>query len=103
MGRILGLKSQNEEVVVFNVEMPHNDALRLGGNLEKIHIFSENNFKDKTRLVQRGKRESTKYFLLPRNFRKGIFPCNDVKCLKIETQNKHIFIFKLNKIFNFDK
>ena len=97
MGRILGLKSQNDEKVVVNLELTQNEALRLRGNMEDIHIFSENNLEDLTRLVQRGKRESTKYFLLPRNFRKGVFPSNEVKCLKIETTNKHIFVFKLNK------
>jgi hypothetical protein len=98
MGRILGLKSLNNEKVVVNIELTQNEALKLRGNLDDIHIFSENNLQDQTRLVQRGKRESTKYFLLPRNFRKGVFPSNEVGCLKIETRNQHIFIFRLNKI-----
>ena len=63
MGNILSLKMVNQDKVHANLELSQNEALRLKGNTDKIHIFSENIFENKTRLVQRGKRESTKQFI----------------------------------------
>jgi hypothetical protein len=97
MGKILTLKTQSNEKINITLELSAQEVLWLKGNLEKMHLFSENNLEESTRLVQRGKRESTKYFLLPRNFRKGVMPSNDVPCTKIETKTRHIFIFGVNK------
>lgn len=98
MGSILSMKVANQDKLHANLELTQNEALSLKGNMENIHIFSENIFENTTRLVQRGKRESTKYFLLPRDFRKGVIPRDDVKCLRIETKHKNLFVFKVNKI-----
>ena len=65
--------------------------------MEKMHIFSENNLKYKARLVKRGKRESTKYFLLPKEFRKTVQASENVNSNVIETKTKAIFIFEVSK------
>jgi len=97
MGKITGLKSQGAEKVIVTLELSQKEALWLKGNLDKMHVFSENNLEYKTRLVQRGKRESTKYFLMPKEFRKGLQPSNNVECNKIETKTKDIIIFSVHK------
>ena len=97
MGKILNLKSINDEKVQVTLELSQKEVLWLKGNLEKMHLFSENNLDCETRLVQRGKRESTKYFLMPKEFRKGVVPSNSVMCTKIDTKTKHIFIFAVQK------
>jgi len=97
MGKIINLKSINDEKVELKLELTQNEAKWLSGNLDKMHLFSEYNLTKITRLVQRGKRESTKYFLLPKEYKKLVRPTNLVNCEKIETKTKNIFIFSINK------
>ncbi len=95
MGKILGLKTVNDEKVLVNLELTSKEVLWLKGNLEDMHIFSENNLEYETRLIKRGKRESTKYFLLPKELRDDIMPSNNVSCNKIKTKTKEILIFSV--------
>lgn len=97
MGKVTSIKSLNDDRVELKVEITQKEILFLKGNLEKMHIFSEGNLDIETRLVQRGKRESTKYFLMPKEFRKKVTPSNSVKCTQIESKSKQIFIFAVNK------
>ncbi|MFW5704833.1 MAG: hypothetical protein ACOCXG_03230 [Nanoarchaeota archaeon] len=97
MGKILNLKSVSDDKVNITLELTQKEVQWLQGNLDKMHLFSENNLDTETRLVQRGKRESTKYILLPREFRSGVIPSNSIPCTKIETKTKNIFIFAANK------
>ena len=97
MGKISSLKTISDDKVIVTLELTSAESVWLKGNLEKMHIFSENNLEIKTRLVQRGKKESTKYFLMPKEFRRGILPSNSIDCNKIETKTKCIFIFAVNK------
>lgn len=97
MARILELKNTNDKKVLANVELSQDEYNFLKGNIENIHVFSENNLIKLSRLVQRGKKESTKYFLLPKILREDIIPTNNVKCNKIETSKKKLFIFEIEK------
>lgn len=97
MGKIAGLKTVNEEKVLVNLELTSKELAWLKGNLNKMHLFSEKNLDHETRLIKRGKRESTKYFLLPRELRDGVTPSAQVTCNRIETKSKHIFIFAVPK------
>ncbi len=97
MGKVLSIKSINEEKVNLTLELSQKEYNWLKGSLEKTHIFSENNLEFETRVVQRGKRESTKYILMPKEFRKKIIPTSLVKCNMIETKTKNILIFSVNK------
>lgn len=97
MGKISGIKALNDDKVIVNLELTSKELIWLQGNLSKIHIFSEKNLKHETRLIKRGKRESTKYFLLPRELRGGIIPSGVIMCNKIETKSKNIFIFSVPK------
>lgn len=97
MGKILGLNTLGANKVVVKLELTNEEALWLKGNMEKVHMFSEENLNISTRLVQRGKRESTKYFLLPRELRKDVGSSQEVLCNKIVTKTKDIFIFEVKK------
>lgn len=97
MGNIVSLKSINNEKVEVKLEVTQKEMLWLKGNLDKMYLFSENNLDMETRLVQRGKRESTKYFLMPKEFRKNILISNSVKCTMIDSKTKQFFIFAVNK------
>ena len=97
MGKISNIKTLNEEKASITLELTQKELLWLSGNLDKMYLFSEKNLIHSTRLVQRGKRDSTKYLLMPKEFRKHIIPTNDVACNIIETKTKSIMVFMVNK------
>ncbi len=97
MGKISSLKTISDDKNIITLELSSQETVWIKGNMEKMHLFSENNLEYETRLVQRGKKESTKYFLMPKEFRKGIIPSNSIPCNRIETKTKYIFIFAVNK------
>ena len=97
MGKILKIQNKGDEKVEVTLELSQKEVVWLQGNMNKMHLFSEGNLNFSTRLVQRGKRESTKYFLLPKEFRSGIMISNSVPCTRIETKTKFLYIFAANK------
>ena len=100
MGKIINLKTVSEEKVFLTLELTQNEILKLKGSLDKMHLFSEENFDITTRLVQRGKRDSTKYILIPKEFRKIVVPSNNIKCDVIKTKNKNLLIFAVENSLN---
>lgn len=98
MGKILGTKTTKEGKVVFEVEVDYEEALQLKGYIDNIFLFSEDTADIKTNLSTRGKNEATKYFLIPRELRENIKFNEKVKCQKIETPTKLIFIYLVSKI-----
>lgn len=97
MGRVLGVKAAGEDKVNITLEVTQKEALWLKGNMEKVHLFSENNLDFETRLIQRGKKDSTKYFLLPKELRDGVLPSEKVECNRIDTKTKYIFVMSVPK------
>lgn len=97
MSKILEIKTINDEKNKVTFDMNIKELTWLEGRMDKMHIFSEDNLKYKARLVKRGKRESTKYFLLPKEFRKTVMPSDNVSSTVIETKTSAIYIFKVNK------
>ncbi len=97
MGRILKIQNKGDDKVEVTLEMSQKEVVWLRGNLDKMHLFSEGNLELTSRLVQRGKRESTKYFLLPKEFRAGVMMSNSVPCTRIETKTKFLYVFAASK------
>jgi hypothetical protein len=100
MGKIENIKTLDDHRIFLNLVVSSKQLNWLKGNLLKMHVFSEENLEHKTRLIKRGKRESTKYFLLPKGLRDGVVPSGEVNCNMIETEERHIFIFAVPK-YNF--
>ena len=98
MGKVLGTKTTKEGNVLFEIELDYEEALQLKGHIQNIHIFSEDVADVKTNLSQRGKNEATKYFLIPRELRSGLKFNEKVKCQKLETDSKIIFVYVVDKI-----
>jgi len=98
MGRILGTKTTKEGKVIFEVELGYEEALQLKGYINNICVFSEDAAEIKTNLSQRGKNEATKYFLIPRELRSNLRFNEKVKCQKLETDTKIIFVYVVDKI-----
>lgn len=97
MGQILSTKVTNEGRVIFVVSMEQEEALQLQGHTDDIHIFSEKVANNKANLSMRGKNSATKYFLIPRELRSNLKFNSDVVCQKIETRNKCIFVYVIDK------
>lgn len=95
MGKITNIKSINEEKVNVTLELEQEALQRLQGNMDDMHVFSEKNLEHTTRLVQRGRRDSTKYLLLPRELRKDTKPTSTVRCSRINGEEASIFIFTI--------
>lgn len=98
MGRILGTKTTKEGKVIFEIEMDYEESLQLKGHIKNIGVFSEDAAEIKTNLSQRGKNEATKYFLIPRELRTNLKFNEKVKCQKLETDGKIIFVYVVDKI-----
>ena len=98
MGTILGTKTTKDNKIIFEVEMDYEESLKLKGNIKNVHVFSEDAAEIKTNLSQRGTNEATKYFLIPRELRKDLTFNEEVKCQKIDTDTRTIFVFVVNRI-----
>jgi len=98
MGTILGTKITKDNKIVFEVEMDYEESLKLKGHIKNVHIFSEDAAEIKTNLSQRGTNEATKYFLIPRELRGDLKFNEQVKCQKVETNTRIIFVFVVDKI-----
>jgi hypothetical protein len=97
MGSIIGSKVVNEGKVVFSIVMDHEEALHLKGHIDKIHMFSERNLDVKTNVSMRGSMSATKYFLIPKGMRHNIRFNSEVLCQKIETKDKLLFVYIIDK------
>ncbi len=98
MGNIIGVKANKDDSVVVEVQMSYEESLQLKGNIKNIHLFSEDSAETKTNLTQRGTNEATKYFLIPRELRENLSFNEEVKCQRIESDSKIIFIYMVDKI-----
>lgn len=98
MGTILGTKTTKDNKIIFEVEMDYEESLKLKGHIKNVHVFSEDAAEIKTNLSQRGTNEATKYFLIPRELRGDLTFNEEVKCQKIDTDTRTIFVFVVDKI-----
>jgi len=98
MGSILSSRVTKNGKIVYEVEMDYLESLQLKGHVKNIFLFSEEVAEIKTNLSGRGKNEATKYFLIPRELRDNIKFNDKVKCQKIETPSRAIFIYVVDKL-----
>ncbi|MBN2367999.1 hypothetical protein JXC34_03195 [Candidatus Woesearchaeota archaeon] len=98
MGSILSSKVLDDGKVVYEICIERDEALQLRGNLDGIHIISENAAEIKSRISLRGKNDATKYFLIPKEMRDEIKKSKEVSCQKIESHSNSIYVFYVDKI-----
>jgi len=96
MGSIISSKREGGKVIV-EVLTDYNESLQLKGHLEDVHLFTERVADVKTNISQRGKNRATKYFLIPKEFRKGFKFNNSTSCQKIDLKDKVIFVYVIDK------
>ena len=98
MGSILSSRTTKDGKIIYEVEMDYEESLQLKGHIKNVYLFSEDVAEIKTNLSARGKNEATKYFLIPRELRYDIKLTDKVKCQKIETDSKIMFIYVVDKL-----
>jgi len=75
----------------------YDEFLQLKGHLDDIHLFTEKTAVIRTNISQRGRNEATKYFLIPREFRKGFLFENVTSCQRLDIPEKVIFIYVVDR------
>ena len=98
MGTILNSKRKDDGKVIVEVLVDYEEAVQLQGSMENIHIFSDEIADIKMEVSHRGKNESTKYFLIPKEFRKNIKFNTKVNCQLVDTKTKLYFIYSTDKM-----
>lgn len=96
MGVISTARKQGKKVVL-EILAEYEEYLQLQGHLHNIRLFTENTADIQTNISQRGKNAATKYFLIPRQFRKNLKFNNITSCQKMELEDKTIFIYVIDK------
>lgn len=98
MGSIVSSKTTKDGKIVYEVVMDYDESLQLKGRIKNIHLFSDDVAEIRTNLSTRGKNEATKYFLIPKELRHNMTFTDKVKCQKLETESKIIFIYVVDKL-----
>jgi len=98
MGTIVGIKTTKNDKVIIELEVDYKESLQLKGHTKNIHLLSEDAAEIKTNLSQRGTNEATKYFLIPRELRENLKFDEKVKCQRVETNSRIIFVYVVDKI-----
>ena len=97
MGSIISSRKDGGNVIV-EVLSDYDEFLNLKGHLEDVYLFTDKVTNVKANISQRGKNEATKYFLIPREFRKGFKFNNSISCQKIDVKDKVIFVYTIDKL-----
>ena len=69
----------------------------LRGHYDDIHIITEKTATEISKIASRGNGAATKYLLIPKNIRCDISENNKVFCNKIETDDKLIYVYTIDK------
>jgi hypothetical protein len=96
MGNILSSR-RDEEGVLLEVKARYEEYLRLQGHMDDIHLFSEKEGVLRAHVSERGRDGRTKYFLIPRELRKGFRPDNTIRCGRIDKEDKILFVYVVDK------
>jgi len=97
MGTILNSKKDGNKVI-SEISFDYDEYLQLKGHLEDVYLFSAKSSQVQTNISQRGKNSATKYFLIPRQLRRGFQFDNVTSCQKIDFEDKVIFIYVVDKL-----
>ena len=98
MGEIVSSKVGDNGKILFTVSLNPDEALQLKGHIKNVYLFSENTSEVKTNIAMRGKNSATKYFLIPKEFRKDMNFPKEVACQRIDTKTKIIFVYTIDKL-----
>lgn len=100
MGEIVSSRLAENGKVILEVHLPYDEALKLRGHMDSVHIFSGSQVGLRTKLTSRGKGSSTTYLLIPKEIRERLFrevSSKDAHCEVVENSSSIYLIFHLDK------
>lgn len=97
MADVLSVKNHRDGSILIELEASYDEFLNLKGAVDKIRIFSEDSADIITRLTQRGSKEATKYFLVPKELRENLNLNGEVRCQRLELDENLFFIYMIKK------
>ncbi len=97
MGTIISTKKDGNNVIL-EILADYDEFLQLKGHLNNIRLITEEVAEVQTNISQRGKNAATKYFLIPRQFRKGFKFNNAISCQRLDLKDKVIFFYVINTL-----
>ena len=98
MGEIVSSKRHEEDKVVVELLLDHDEYRQLKGEMDDIYVFSDKVARTPSKVSLRGRNEATKYFLIPRKLRKQLAINGEVSCQRLDSDGKSIFIYVLDPI-----
>ncbi len=96
MSLILSSK-RNKDGVILEIQTDYEEYLDLQGHMENIHLVSDNDCIKRTHISERGNGGATKYFLIPREMRRGFKYKNSITCNRIDKKDKILFVYVVDK------
>lgn len=96
MGTIISSRKEGEKIVV-ELAADYDEFLQLKGHFEDVYLMTNKVANIQTNISQRGKNEATKYFLIPRQLRKGFRFNNTTSCQRLDFDGKAVFIYVIDK------
>jgi len=97
MGTILSSRILSGNMIKLKLSLDEEEALSLKGCVKNINVFSSDLCNEESSVIETGKKGVTKYFKIPSSLRnrkkKRVF---EIKCQKIESSTKIIFIYSVN-------
>ncbi|MGM5481310.1 MAG: hypothetical protein ACQESE_02770 [Nanobdellota archaeon] len=91
------VRRDSSEKLVVELELDTDEYRNLQGHVDNLHVFAEEALYTPARVSMRGKNEATKYFLIPRNLRKGLHIYGNVACNRLQSPDgKQIFVYMVD-------
>lgn len=100
MGTILSSRIKDDGKIIMEICVDYDEAVQLRGHMDNVHIFAEDAESITTHVASRGKNESTKYFLIPKELRQDFRfkPSTKIRSQKVDTKTRMMFIYVVDKL-----
>ena len=100
MGEIISTRLAENGKVILEVHLPYDEALKLRGHMDGVHIFAGSHAEAKSKISSRGRGVGTTYLLIPRDIRErlaGRVSSPDANCEMVENAASVYLIFQFEK------
>ena len=97
MGHIIKSKIQQDQKVIYQIELDEEESLKLQGHLKKVYVFTSNLCNIKTQINSRGNKGVTKYFRIPLEIRPRKKQNGVLASQRIESSSKVFYIYTITK------
>lgn len=99
MGTILcARRSTGDDGVILEVLLTNDEVRQLRGEMDGVVVFSDRTATVSTRMSLRGRNAVTRYFLVPRQLRKGLPVHAGLSCQRLEVDGKVLFVYVLDPL-----